>query len=100
MYLLFKYKAAINYQCTSIFFLLSVKICYYLFQLLQKEKENRLGAKRDFQEIRNHSFFAEINWDDLDAKKINPPYNPNVVSAIHVHVLILKKLIEIIIFEC
>ncbi|XP_062589666.1 serine/threonine-protein kinase Sgk1-like isoform X2 [Saccostrea cucullata] len=46
--------------------------------LLQKEKEQRLGSKRDFQEIRNHNFFADMNWDDLDGKKINPPYNPNV----------------------
>ncbi|XP_071119571.1 serine/threonine-protein kinase Sgk1-like [Haliotis cracherodii] len=46
--------------------------------LLQKEKENRTGAKRDFQEIQNHAFFVEINWADLDDRKVKPPYNPNV----------------------
>ncbi|PVD23395.1 hypothetical protein C0Q70_16664 [Pomacea canaliculata] len=46
--------------------------------LLQKEKEKRLGAKRDFEEIKHHDFFADINWNDLDSKKIPPPYNPNV----------------------
>lgn len=46
--------------------------------LLQKEKEQRLGAKKDFQEIKTHTFFADISWQDLDAKKIDPPYNPNV----------------------
>ncbi|XP_052088405.1 serine/threonine-protein kinase Sgk1-like isoform X1 [Mytilus californianus] len=46
--------------------------------LLQKEKEQRLGAKKDFHEIKTHSFFSDINWDDLDKKKIHPPYNPNV----------------------
>ncbi|XP_059149488.1 serine/threonine-protein kinase Sgk1-like isoform X2 [Physella acuta] len=48
--------------------------------LLQKEKENRLGAKRDFQEIKNHDFFSDINWQDLYDKKITPPYNPNVTD--------------------
>ena len=52
---------------------------YLPLQLLQKEKEQRLGAKKDFQEIKTHTFFADMNWDDLDAKKIEPPYNPNVV---------------------
>lgn len=46
--------------------------------LLQKEKEQRLGAKKDFQEIKTHTFFADISWQDLDSKKIDPPYNPNV----------------------
>lgn len=30
-------------------------------------------------EIKNHVFFSPINWDDLNAKKITPPFNPNVV---------------------
>ena len=46
--------------------------------LLQKEKEQRLGAKKDFHEIKSHAFFSDMNWDDLDNKKIHPPYNPNV----------------------
>merc|ERR1719422_2678548 len=46
--------------------------------LLQKEKEVRLGASRDFAEIKAHHFFQELNWADLVDKKITPPYNPNV----------------------
>ncbi|XP_050403575.1 serine/threonine-protein kinase Sgk1 isoform X2 [Patella vulgata] len=46
--------------------------------LLQKEKENRLGAKRDFLEIQGHDFFIDLNWEELDKRKIQPPYNPNV----------------------
>ncbi|XP_041358653.1 serine/threonine-protein kinase Sgk1-like isoform X2 [Gigantopelta aegis] len=46
--------------------------------LLQKEKDSRLGAKKDFQEIKGHDFFESISWDDLYARKIKPPYNPNV----------------------
>ncbi|KAJ8306134.1 hypothetical protein KUTeg_016679, partial [Tegillarca granosa] len=46
--------------------------------LLQKDKEQRLGARKDFMDIKIHPFFADINWNDLDNKKIPPPYNPNV----------------------
>lgn len=53
-----------------------------IFQLLQKEKEQRLGAKKDFSELKSHGFFADINWVELDAKKIEPPYNPNVVGSV------------------
>lgn len=49
-------------------------------QLLQKEKEKRLGAKRDFEEIKQTEFFQDVNWEDLYNKKVQPPYNPNVVS--------------------
>lgn len=30
-------------------------------------------------EIKNHVFFSPINWDELNSKKITPPFNPNVV---------------------
>lgn len=33
-------------------------------------------------EIKNHMFFAPINWDDLYNKKITPPFDPNVVSGL------------------
>lgn len=48
-------------------------------QLLQKQKDHRLGARNDFLDIRNHSFFASIDWAALDRKDISPPYNPNTV---------------------
>lgn len=34
-------------------------------------------------EIKNHMFFSPINWDDLNAKKLTPPFNPNVVRSFH-----------------
>ncbi|XP_057678325.1 serine/threonine-protein kinase Sgk1 isoform X4 [Corythoichthys intestinalis] len=48
--------------------------------LLQKERTKRLGCADDFVEIRNHMFFSPINWDELNAKKITPPFNPNVTG--------------------
>uniref|UniRef100_A0A672HCW3 Serine/threonine-protein kinase Sgk1-like n=1 Tax=Salarias fasciatus TaxID=181472 RepID=A0A672HCW3_SALFA len=46
--------------------------------LLQKERGARLGAKDDFLELKYHSFFSPINWDDLMSKKITPPFVPSV----------------------
>ncbi|GAB6029101.1 hypothetical protein CHUAL_004884 [Chamberlinius hualienensis] len=47
--------------------------------LLQKDKSRRLGSgKRDFEMIKEHQFFSSINWDDLVAKKVSPPYHPNL----------------------
>uniref|UniRef100_A0A3B3X4Z2 Uncharacterized protein n=1 Tax=Poecilia mexicana TaxID=48701 RepID=A0A3B3X4Z2_9TELE len=46
--------------------------------LLQKERCSRLGAKDDFLELKHHSFFSPINWDDLMAKKLAPPFVPSV----------------------
>uniref|UniRef100_A0A3Q1B0E7 Serum/glucocorticoid regulated kinase family member 3 n=1 Tax=Amphiprion ocellaris TaxID=80972 RepID=A0A3Q1B0E7_AMPOC len=48
--------------------------------LLEKDGTNRLGSRDDFNEIRAHSFFSSINWDDLEQKKIPPPFIPNVSS--------------------
>ncbi|XP_041043736.1 serine/threonine-protein kinase Sgk1 isoform X1 [Carcharodon carcharias] len=46
--------------------------------LLQKDRTKRLGAKEDFMDIKVHIFFSPINWVDLNAKKLTPPFNPNV----------------------
>ncbi|CAH1788131.1 unnamed protein product [Owenia fusiformis] len=48
--------------------------------LLQKEKGMRMGAKDDFNEIKNHAFFLNIDWKDLDERKLRTPYNPNVAG--------------------
>ncbi|XP_072912430.1 serine/threonine-protein kinase Sgk1 isoform X3 [Hemitrygon akajei] len=46
--------------------------------LLQKDRTKRMGAKEDFLDIKAHIFFSPINWTDLNAKKLMPPFNPNV----------------------
>uniref|UniRef100_A0A3Q1GL89 Serum/glucocorticoid regulated kinase 2a n=1 Tax=Acanthochromis polyacanthus TaxID=80966 RepID=A0A3Q1GL89_9TELE len=56
----------------------SEAVCSLLVGLLQKDQHRRLGAIADFLEIKNHTFFSLINWDDLYHKRITPPYNPNV----------------------
>lgn len=51
---------------------------HLLESLLQKDRTKRLGSQQDFAEIKMHIFFSPINWADLNAKKLTPPFNPNV----------------------
>jgi len=44
--------------------------------LLEKDPEKRLGSKRGADEIKEHSFFSGICWDQMMAKKILTPYKP------------------------
>lgn len=32
-------------------------------------------------DLKYHSFFSPINWEDLMSKKITPPFIPSVVSS-------------------
>eukprot|EP01006_Ploeotia_vitrea_P047895 TRINITY_DN67174_c5_g7_i1.p1 TRINITY_DN67174_c5_g7~~TRINITY_DN67174_c5_g7_i1.p1 ORF type:complete len:465 (+),score=255.07 TRINITY_DN67174_c5_g7_i1:160-1554(+) len=50
-------------------------------QLLTIDPEKRIGGGGKqfgavFQEVMNHKWFSSINWDDLIAKKIEPPIRP------------------------
>lgn len=47
-------------------------------------------------EIKNHMFFSPINWDELNAKKITPPFNPDVVRS---HSNVDKPSIPAVFFE-
>lgn len=33
-------------------------------------------------ELQEHPFFASVNWDDLLARKVRPPFIPKVVGVI------------------
>jgi len=47
--------------------------------LLTKDPRQRLGGgPGDCQELKEHEFFQNINWTDLDLKKIPPPFKPAV----------------------
>ena len=49
--------------------------------MLQKEQSVRLGANEsDFKEIRNHSFFHDLNWVALVEKKLPVPWLPELES--------------------
>ncbi|XP_056618451.1 serine/threonine-protein kinase Sgk2b [Triplophysa dalaica] len=51
-----------------------------LKRLLNRDRAKRLGAKRDLVELQSHSFFSSIQWDELVAKKIPPPFIPSLSS--------------------
>jgi len=49
--------------------------------LLVKDPENRLGGGvEDARDIMNHAFFANINWTDLEKRRVTPPFKPQVVN--------------------
>lgn len=55
---------------------------YLALKLLQKDRQMRLGAgEKDFDAVKGHDFFQNINWTDLYSRKIKPPYNPSVVGV-------------------
>ncbi|KAI1729789.1 protein kinase domain-containing protein [Ditylenchus destructor] len=49
-----------------------------LSQMLNKDRAERLGAKTDFDEIRDHIFFITIDWEKLLNREMKPPFVPKV----------------------
>lgn len=47
-------------------------------KLLNKNYEERLGYQNGFEEIKNHEFFKDFNFEDLLNKKIQAPYTTNI----------------------
>ncbi|KAE8288012.1 Ribosomal protein S6 kinase beta-1 [Larimichthys crocea] len=53
-----------------------------LKKLLKRNASLRLGAgPGDAAEVQSHAFFRHINWDDLLARKVEPPFKPFLQSA-------------------
>ena len=47
-------------------------------QLLNKKYNERLGFKDGFNDIKNHEFFKDFNFNDLSSKKIKDLYKPKI----------------------
>jgi serum/glucocorticoid-regulated kinase 2 len=45
-------------------------------KLLEKDPAKRLGAKRDAEEIKEHPFFEDVDWNLMMRKRIPTPYKP------------------------
>ena len=54
-----------------------------LIKLLKKNQDKRLG-KNGFDEIKQHPFFKEIDFDALIQKKIPPPFKPVLSDSLDV----------------
>ena len=50
---------------------------------MRKDKMTRLGAG-GAHEIKSHKWFSSLNWDDILAKKVAPPFKPYVSSELDV----------------
>ena len=54
--------------------------------LLQRNPSKRLGGgPRDAEEIKEHKYFKDINWDDVYNKKISPPKMKNYSKALQLY---------------
>ena len=55
-----------------------------MFQFMTKNPAKRLGcveSQGGELAIRQHSFFRDIHWDDLEELKVEPPFKPKIVST-------------------
>ncbi|CAG9472541.1 unnamed protein product [Plasmodium vivax] len=56
-----------------------------LKKLFEKNPKKRLGSGvTDAEEIKNHPFFKNVNWDDVLNKKVKPPFKPSLFDQMDV----------------
>ncbi|KAK6337762.1 hypothetical protein TWF696_001242 [Orbilia brochopaga] len=48
--------------------------------LLNRNPKHRLGAHRDAAELKEHPFFADVDWEALRQKRSIPPFKPTLKS--------------------
>lgn len=53
----------------------------FLSDILDRDPRTRLGAN-NVQEIKDHVYFADISWDDIKQRRLQPPYLPPVKDAL------------------
>jgi hypothetical protein len=54
-----------------------------LSRLLIRDPKLRLGSgERDAAELKEHPFFKEVNWDKMMARKVMPPWSPQVAGSL------------------
>ncbi|CEP18852.1 hypothetical protein [Parasitella parasitica] len=53
----------------------------FLSDILDRDPRTRLGAQ-GVEEIKNHVYFADISWDDIRNRRLQPPYLPPVTDEL------------------
>jgi serine/threonine protein kinase len=46
--------------------------------LLNRDPKKRLGSKADIDDLKQHAFFKDINFEKMMKKEIDPPYKPKI----------------------
>uniref|UniRef100_A0A671QXC0 protein kinase C n=1 Tax=Sinocyclocheilus anshuiensis TaxID=1608454 RepID=A0A671QXC0_9TELE len=61
---------------------LSVKAASVLKGFLNKDPKERLGCQvqTGFTDIKFHTFFRSIDWDQLEQKQVTPPFKPQITD--------------------
>jgi serine/threonine protein kinase len=54
----------------------------FIRQLLSRDASRRLGASRDADEVKEHPFFAGVDWVALYNKETVPPITPAIADAL------------------
>ena len=50
---------------------------------MTKNPSRRLGCSSSGEKaIQSHPFFISVDWNDLEAKKVTPPFVPTLVSCL------------------
>ena len=52
----------------------------FISDLLDRDVNTRLGAN-GVDEIKNHVYFADISWDDIRNRRVEPPYIPHEMNG-------------------
>jgi len=50
--------------------------------LLNRNPKHRLGAKRDAEELKEHIFFADTDWNAMMNKMVTPPFKPKLKNVL------------------
>uniref|UniRef100_A0A8C6THQ5 Protein kinase C n=1 Tax=Neogobius melanostomus TaxID=47308 RepID=A0A8C6THQ5_9GOBI len=59
---------------------LSVKAASVLKGFLNKDPKERLGCQvqTGYTDLKSHTFFRSIDWDQLEKKQVTPPFQPQI----------------------
>jgi serum/glucocorticoid-regulated kinase 2 len=58
--------------------IMSEEVKDLITKLLEKDPKERLGTNGEVEEIMKHSWFSDLNFDDLLNKKLEAPFIPEL----------------------